>query len=214
MLACAQHGERELEGGFSRRTTEDSTYSAQASARAHSNSPHAAAASRRFLGPASSGLRSAGAGLCHGWSIDINSTWDCCNTVVTVGLSMCNQAGTQHVRPVTDACLASRSQNQQEGAGPASLVQANTAARCRCSWRCCDAGEPRGAESAAAAASRSFAAQYAGLERGAAPALDVRTSTQVGAPAPPLCVPLITARSPSPCLFVPLVTARTQAHAW
>ena len=59
LFGHVQHGE--LEAGFSRRTTEDSTYGAQASARAHSNSPHAAAASRRFLATASNGLRGAGA---------------------------------------------------------------------------------------------------------------------------------------------------------
>ena len=57
----AQHGEAEAD--VSRRTTteDSSAYGGQATARPQSNSPHAAAASRRFLVPASHSFRGAGA---------------------------------------------------------------------------------------------------------------------------------------------------------
>lgn len=58
-----QPGEREFEADVSRRTTEDSVYS-QATARTHVSSPHAAAASRRFLASSTTSFRGIGALAC------------------------------------------------------------------------------------------------------------------------------------------------------
>ncbi|CAL8462927.1 g2461 [Coccomyxa elongata] len=58
-LRTSVPGEREFEADVSRRTTEDSVYS-QATARTHVNSPHAAAASRRFLASSTTSFRGIG----------------------------------------------------------------------------------------------------------------------------------------------------------